>query len=265
MFCKSVFIMKNCKKNFFNATHILFVVSLCSLSLGACSAVEIPSKDLEQRASDSTLHALEKKFGIISDPKLEKFFDRVTRRLSDSIETLRQYSHENPLNNEFIPYSWNIHILNDSTINAFALGAGHIVVTRMLFEQSPSEAAFVSVIAHEMSHELLGHTKEALTLALNESNQTNTHYSLAQELVADELGLELLSLARYNTQHSLDALTLGYRTTSGTVAAAPPDWLTVRSARLHSLILSNFMLSPATENTREFSGLQRTLKRTHPR
>lgn len=242
-------------------SYRLIVILFCLLNLAACSIQERPSKEFAQRASDSTLHALEKKYGIISNAHFELFFERIVKRLSDSVETLRQHSLDAPLNNDFIPYTWNIHLINDSSINAFALGGGHIAVTKMLFTQSPSEAAFVSVIAHEMAHELLGHTNEALTLAMSNSNQTNTHYSLAQELAADELGVELLSIARYNTQHALDALTLGYRVSNEVVAGAPPDWLTIRSAKLYNLVLSKFMLSPATENSREFTGLQRSLRK----
>jgi predicted Zn-dependent protease len=60
-------------------------------------------------------------------------------------------------------HSWNIHILDDTTINAFATLKGDIYIFSGLIKFCDSPEMLASVIAHEMGHIVNDHYIERLT------------------------------------------------------------------------------------------------------
>jgi predicted Zn-dependent protease len=123
-------------------------------------------------------------------------------------------------NNEF-----HFTVLNDDTINAFALPGGYIYVTRGLIALAENEAELAGVIAHEIGHVTARHTAErhSKTMAANigltilgvvgsiygaprsatdflsaGAESLLKGFSREQELQADMLGVRYISRAGYN-------------------------------------------------------------------
>ena len=57
---------------------------------------------------------------------------------------------------------WSIFILDSDEVNAFATSGGHIMLTRGLLKSASSEDELAAVIAHEISHVILGHSIKSI-------------------------------------------------------------------------------------------------------
>ncbi len=60
---------------------------------------------------------------------------------------------------------WNFHVVQDESINAFAIPGGHVYVNSGLIEKAPNVAAFTGALAHEISHGVARHSTEQLSRA----------------------------------------------------------------------------------------------------
>jgi beta-barrel assembly-enhancing protease len=60
-------------------------------------------------------------------------------------------------------FSWDVKIINDTTLNAFCTPGGHIYFYKGLIKYLDNEAEFAGVMAHEMAHAALRHTTDQLT------------------------------------------------------------------------------------------------------
>lgn len=163
------------------------------------------------------------KYQIYNSAKTQKY-------LSEICQTLVLNSEQSVLFN-----GWTIFILDSNEINAFATSGGHILITRGLLKCADSEDALAAVIAHEISHVVLGHSIKALetnkkvdsftdkwklmvsssdsvlgekfTSSLEDftdlvddvaSNIFEKGYSQIQEFEADSNALQLMAIAGYN-------------------------------------------------------------------
>ena len=125
------------------------------------------------------------------------------------------------------PYKFSFSVLQDrKTINAFALPGGPIFITRGLLDQLEDDGQVAGVLGHEIGHVLARHSAEqmakselAQTLvgavgvaATDEQGRSQSaemtavfvaqmmqmKYGRGDELEADQLGVRLLSEARYD-------------------------------------------------------------------
>lgn len=163
------------------------------------------------------------KYKIYNSAKAQKY-------LSEICQTLVLNSEQPELFN-----GWTVFILDSNEINAFATSGGHILITRGLLKCAESEDALAAVIAHEVSHVVLGHSIKALetnkkvsgftdkwkqivssadsvlgeklTSSLEDftslvddlaSNVFEKGYSQTQEFEADSKALQLMAVAGYN-------------------------------------------------------------------
>jgi len=61
--------------------------------------------------------------------------------------------------------NWKFHVVDSSVVNAFALPAGEIFVSRALLERFDSEAQLAGVLGHEIGHVTAKHVGQRLTRA----------------------------------------------------------------------------------------------------
>jgi len=61
-----------------------------------------------------------------------------------------------------VPYKFRLTVFNDSTVNAFALPGGQIVLLRGLIERSKTPEELAGVLAHELQHVLKRHATRLL-------------------------------------------------------------------------------------------------------
>lgn len=126
-----------------------------------------------------------------------------------------------------LPYEFNV--VNDSTVNAYALPGGKISITRGLLAKMENGAQMAGVLAHEVGHvtarhSAAGYTRQVLTGALIAAggvflessdvkgaglimqgsglaaNLVLMKYSRDQERQADDLGIEYMTMAGYNPE-----------------------------------------------------------------
>jgi predicted Zn-dependent protease len=109
--------------------------------------------------------------------------------------------------------AWEFHVLDDASVNAFAMPGGFIFVTRGLLTHMTNEAQLASVLGHEIAHVTARHSvqqmsrQQAASLALGLG-------SVFSETVAEygqlaSLGLGLLFLS-YSRSHETQADQLGF-------------------------------------------------------
>ena len=65
---------------------------------------------------------------------------------------LQELLDKMPANAKAAGYQFKVHVEEDDLINAFALPAGHIVVTTALLENTASENTLVFILGHELGH-----------------------------------------------------------------------------------------------------------------
>ena len=249
-----------------------YLAAAACFALTSCSPVFTPTE--RAASADKTVGWLVQRYGVVSDPQLEPMIHRVTERLSAAIY---RSALENQLSQsqaeQFAGYKWEIIVLDTEAPNAFSAGAGRIVITRGLITSLRNESELAAIIAHEMSHEILGHNTEALAHSAatrsdddtgdeNEAGKADSRsappaplysFNPQYEVDADTLGVTILFVARYNTTSALYALTLGYRNGKRSVDDNQAEWARYRAAHLKQMVDQLGERQPATVSTREFN------------
>jgi beta-barrel assembly-enhancing protease len=148
---------------------------------------------IERKLGEAVLETMAPKAKRCSDPSI----NRIVAMLSEGT----------PRN----PYSFQVYVVEDSQVNAFAAPGGYVVVYRGLLDKTrrPEEAA--AVLAHEMQHVIQRHSVRgmmrglsiwvALALVTGNAGDTlihiagtlgNLHYQRGDENEADVEGLRML-------------------------------------------------------------------------
>jgi beta-barrel assembly-enhancing protease len=96
--------------------------------------------------------------------------------------------------------AWHFYVVRNLAPNAFALGAGHFVVTDGLFALVQNESELAAVLAHEMGHDLAGHfcrgdAPDSETFSVGSLTQ---EFDPAAEAQADALAVDLLKGAGFD-------------------------------------------------------------------
>ena len=230
-----------------------------SIAIVGCSG-RVPAS-VERDAARETLNWVDTNYGVIRDDTIDAFLRRVAARLDTAVPTAeREHESGAALEGKLIRYPWQILVTKQPSVNAFSIGGGVILISRGLMERTGTEAEVAAIIAHEMSHQLLGHTREALSAVLASRSTAapspSISYSEERELEADALSLKLLALARYDARHALYALQIGhssYRPQTATGSSLPGTAAhQERLARIYQAIAVCPGPLPGTQTSREF-------------
>lgn len=89
--------------------------------------------------------------GEVKSKELREYVNTVGRRLSKHVEK------------EFADVPWEFITLDSDVINAFALPAGKVFMSRGLLEQLDNEAALAGVLGHEIGHVTGRHIDERIS------------------------------------------------------------------------------------------------------
>ncbi len=131
------------------STTILLLLILTSVGVAQAQRTELKpgwnmfsvEEDVEMGRQVS--REAEQQLAIIDDRELEGYLNRLGRRLSGEAPGA--------------DYPYQFKLVNDKTINAFALPGGFIYVNRGIIEAADREAELAGVIGHEIGHVALRH------------------------------------------------------------------------------------------------------------
>src|SRR5690349_13799399 len=87
--------------------------------------------------------------GLYKDPKLEAYVAEIGKRMASASERPN------------LP--WEFHVVDDASVNAFALPGGFIYVTRGLLASINDEAELATVIGHEIGHVTNRHSVQQIS------------------------------------------------------------------------------------------------------
>mgnify|MGYP003672884603 CR=1 FL=1 len=175
-------------------------------SMGEASSGVI-SLEQERELGQAWLRSYRAQTDINTDYELQEYVEDVIFRMT-------QYS-------DIVDKRLDILIVNNPTLNAFAVPGGIIGVNTGLFNYAETEGQFSSVMAHELSH--LSQRHFARSVAQRQSNQLSTMAGiLAGILIAattsGDAGLAMISATqaaslesdlRYSRQHEQEADRIG--------------------------------------------------------
>ncbi len=101
------------------------------------------SPDQDVKMGQEYAQQIEAQFQVITDPALHAYVNRIGKRLVDSIEGQK--------------FPFTFKVVNDPSINAFALPGGPMYVHTGLIAAADNEAQIAGVLGHEMGHVMLRH------------------------------------------------------------------------------------------------------------
>ena len=196
------------------------------------------SQEIEMgRQADKEVEA---SFGLYPDEKVQAYVARVGASLVTGSERQK------------LP--WTFRVVDDPTVNAFALPGGFIYVTRGLMTHLNSEAELASVVGHEIGHVTARHTASLISkqqfamlglgIGMVVRPELQQFGDLAQtgmglmflkfgrdaERQADDLGLRYLARQGYDPQQAVEVFSVLEGASQKTGEGRLPSWLSTHPA-----------------------------------
>ncbi len=217
----------------------LFVLCGLLLLLSGCTEVAITGRKQFNIVPDSTMNSMgfQSYSEFLTKNKLSKDFSKtqMVKRVGSRIQkAVEQYCAQNDLSDSLQGYQWEINLIEDDQLNAWAMPGGKMVVYTGLLKVTQSEAGLATVVAHEIAHVFAKHGAERMTQGLivemggvalskalaNSPAQTKDlfmksygvgtqvgvllPYSRVHETEADHLGLIFMAMAGYNPNEAVN-------------------------------------------------------------
>jgi predicted Zn-dependent protease len=170
---------------------------------------------------------------------------------------VQEYCSENNLSSRLEGYQWEFNLVEDESVNAWAMPGGKVVVHTGLMPIADSEAGLAVVIGHEIAHVIARHGSERMTQGLlvefggmglskalskypvetknlfMKSYSVGTQlgvllpYSRTHESEADRMGLIFMAIAGYDPHEAVD---FWQRMSAAKKGASPPELLSTHPA-----------------------------------
>jgi predicted Zn-dependent protease len=176
--------------------------------------------------------------GLHPDPEAQRFLDEVCLRLIRGSDA----------GQADWPYECSL-LMDDQTINAFALPGGQVFLTAGLYERLQSEGQLAGVMAHEIGHAVARHSAQQIArqqltqgltgavviasydpqnpnsamtgqMAAVVANLLTMRYSREHELQSDRLGVRFMAQAGYDPRMLIEVM----RILAEAGGAAPPEF-----------------------------------------
>jgi predicted Zn-dependent protease len=194
--------------------HRLLSLALLGILTAGCAVnpvtgrreLSLVSPQQELQIGSEGYKAVVAEYGLYDDPALQDYVHEVGLKVARA-------SHQPSL-------AWHFAVLDDPTVNAFAMPGGYIYVTRGILAHLNSEAQLAGVLGHEIGHVTHRHSAERITqqqlygLGLGVAtifSQTVRRYG---DLAEQGLGLLFLKYSR-DDERQADELGVAYSTGGG--------------------------------------------------
>jgi predicted Zn-dependent protease len=168
--------------------------------------LSLVSPQQELRIGGEGYKAVIAEYGLYDDPALQAYVNEVGQKVARA-------SHQPGL-------AWHFAVLDDPTVNAFAMPGGYIYVTRGILAHLNSEAQLAGVLGHEVGHVTHRHTAERITqqqlygLGLGVASTFSETVRRYGDLAQQGLGLLFLKYSR-DDERQADELGVAYATGAG--------------------------------------------------
>ncbi|MBQ2460041.1 MAG: M48 family metallopeptidase [Bacteroidaceae bacterium] len=113
---------------------------------------------------------------------------RVGKKLADAVIS---YLMNNGYANEANYYAWEFNLVQNTSVNAFCMPGGKIVVYEGMLAVTQDEPSLAIVLGHEIAHAVAKHSAEQLSKQKNQSIIT----SLGSSILAAKVGEETANMA----------------------------------------------------------------------
>lgn len=231
------------------ALIVLFLSSCSSVLLTGRKQLNLVSDEQVLALSDSSYLAFMSK-AILSVKQVENArVLRVGKKITTAVDA---YLYQNGLTDQFKGYSWEFKLVKDTSVNAFCMPGGKIVVYEGILPVTLTDAGLAVVLGHEIAHAIAKHANERMSqqmaasglasvlssLMKDKSQTTQTvamtvfglgaeygvalPYSRKQEYEADRLGLIFMAMGGYDPQ---EAVSFWTRMTALSSGSAMPEFL----------------------------------------
>lgn len=192
-----------------------FVVAIAFAALAAGCATNpvtgkrefsLVSADQELQMGQEGHKAVLQEYGVYEDPRMQALLDSVGQALA-------KQSHLPQL-------EWHFTLLDDPTVNAFAMPGGYIYVTRGIMAHLSSEAQLAGVLGHEIGHVTARHSAQRMTqqqiagLGVGVASIFSQTFRRYSESAQQALGLMFLKYGRDDENQS-DELGVTYALKAG--------------------------------------------------
>jgi predicted Zn-dependent protease len=224
-------------------------LSLSFLLLAACAVNPATGERQLSFVPDSQMQALGEQsakqivssIGLVDNQGLQTYVSGIGKRLAAKSET--------PNDN------WSFQVLDDTSVNAFALPGGYIFVTRGILAQLSSEAELAGVLGHEIGHVTAKHSadqmsktvlaqlglavggavsdkfaKYGMPLASAGAQVLFLKYGRDDEYQSDELGVRYAGRAGYDVNQIPKVFEVLDRVTKQAQGGKSPEWLSTHPA-----------------------------------
>ena len=210
------------KKRWVSAVALCLLTACAVSPTGRKQLLLMGNNDISQMGL-SSFQQIKQKEKVSMDPRQNQYVQCVAQAVTRVIPA--QFAANNP-------GQWEVVVFDSDDVNAFALPGGRIGVYTGLLKVAKNQDQLAAVISHEVSHVLAQHSNERLSqsqvanigmAAADQVLQNTTTrapamaalglgvqygvlmpYSRAHETEADVLGMQLMAMAGFNPQESVN-------------------------------------------------------------
>jgi predicted Zn-dependent protease len=170
-----------------------------------------PSQELQM--GQEGYKAVVQEYGLYDDQKIQDYVNTVGQKVAKA-------SHQPSL-------TWHYTVIDDPSVNAFAMPGGYVYITRGILPYLNSEAQLAAVLGHETGHVTHRHTAEQITqqqlygLGLGVASIVSPTVARYNDVAQQALGLLFLKYSRTDETQA-DELGVQYSTGAGYDAREMP-------------------------------------------
>ena len=219
------------KMNITTAAKNGLIIFFVALFLAACGTTPFTGRRQLLLVSNQQVLALSQQqftqfmstADVVTDTPEAEMVQRVGSRIAQAVEI---FYRNNGMEAELQNFNWSFHLVQDPSVNAFALPGGKVVIYTGLLPVTQTEEALAVVVGHEIAHIIAHHATERVSqqmalqgigmlggALLGDSQWGNIGmtvfgigaqygvmlpFSRQQEHEADEIGLAIMALAGYD-------------------------------------------------------------------
>lgn len=252
----------------------LIVLSAIALLAIACAKVPFTGRSQTKLLPESTLNEMAltqyREFLTTNRPTNSGNDAEMVKRVGNRIrQAMENYYRSQGMADQLKGYNWEFNLVNDPTVNAWAMPGGKVVVYSGLLPVAKNEDGLAVVMGHEIAHAIAHHGNErmsqglaaqlggvGLSIAMKDKPAQTQNifmqayglgsqvgvllpFSRKHESEADEIGLYLMAMAGYNPD---EAAPFWERMNASAKGQRPPEFLSThpdparRSETLRALV-----------------------------